>query len=436
MKKTLFTDTMIKKLKPEDSDFCRSEGNGFTIRVMPSGVKTWLYLYSFDGKRRKMNLGSYPDVTLEKARDKFEDAKRKVKNGIDPLAEKEQAAEENRKAPTLKTLCEDYVQKHAMRFKKSWKEDERVLNREVIPALGKRKAADIVKRDIIRLLESIIERGSPGMANNSFQVIRKMFNWAVEQDIIPFSPCNGLKLPAPKNSRERALSETEIKTFWDSLPGCAISNEIQNALKLILVTAQRPGEVIGMHTDEIKDSWWTIPADRAKNGKTHRVPLSVLASEIIEQTIAHTRKMREIPLEVEYSGFIFPCPHLKKKQSMERHALAIAVDRNRAWPVTDDQGNQLFTKEGEPATENRFEIDHFTPHDLRRTAATFMAQAGEMDEVIDAVLNHSKQGVIKVYNQYRYDKEKQIALDAWARKLVSITTGKQSKVIPMKRKAA
>jgi len=89
MKKTTFTDTMIKKLKPLDDDYSRSEGNGFTIRVMPSGVKTWLYQYQLDGKRRKMSLGSYPDITMETARSHFEDAKKKVKNGIDPVAEKE-----------------------------------------------------------------------------------------------------------------------------------------------------------------------------------------------------------------------------------------------------------------------------------------------------------------------------------------------------------
>jgi hypothetical protein len=104
MKKIVFTDTMIRKLKPEKSDYTRSEGNGFSIRVMPSGSKTWLYLYSYEGKRRKMHLGSYPEVTLETARERFEDARRKVKNGIDPVAELEQAADSRRQALTVKGL--------------------------------------------------------------------------------------------------------------------------------------------------------------------------------------------------------------------------------------------------------------------------------------------------------------------------------------------
>jgi len=97
--------------------------------------------------------------------------------------------------------------------------------------------------------------------------------------------------------------------------------------------------------------------------------------------------------------------------------------------LLNSKGKPLFDADGKPATENRLDIEHFTPHDLRRTAATFMAKSGELDEVIDAVLNHSKQGIIKVYTQYRYDLEKQKALEAWGRKLDSIITGKEGKVI-------
>ena len=435
MKLMIFTDTMIRKLKPETKKFIRSEGNGFTVRVMPSGVKTWLYVFSFADKRREMNLGSYPEVTLETARARCEEARKKVKNGIDPMAEQIEAVESRRAAPTVKELCEEYMERHAKRFKKSWEEDLRILNRDIIPTWGALKATAIVKRDVLHLLEAIIDRGSPAMANNSFQVIRKMFNFAVERDILPFSPCNGLKLPSPKLSRDRALSEKEIRTLWQNLDQCAISNDLKSALKLILVTAQRPGEVVGLHTREIADGWWNIPAERAKNGKAHRIPLPPLALKIIDQAIAEVMTARGISPDEPYSGFIFPSPHLKKARPMTGHAMSIAIARNLAWPLTDAKGQPVFSAEGKPATENRIGIDHFTPHDLRRTAATRMAESGEMDEVIDAILNHAKQGVIKVYNQYRYDKEKQTALESWARKLESIVTGAKDNVVPMRRRS-
>ena len=436
MKKTLFTDTMIRKLKPETSDYIRSEGNGFSIRVMPSGSKTWLYLYSFDGKRRKMHLGTYPEVTLETARERFEDARRKVKNGVDPVEEMEQAANSRLQALTVKDLIEEYLDRYAKRFKKSWEEDKRILEKEVLPVWGKRKAEDIRKRDILELLEKIVIRPAPVMANNAFKIIRKMFNWSVEQDILPASPAFMVKLPAPKVGRDRVLSVEEIKKLWHALDDAAMSPETKIALKLVLLTGQRPGEITGMHTDEIDDDWWTIPAERAKNQKSHRVFLTVSAKELIQLAIGRVKQTREIQADKDYSGYVFPCPHAAKDKPLERHALSRALCRNFEWPLADQKGNPLYNKDGKPATENRLVIDHFTPHDLRRTTATFMAQSGEMDEVIDAILNHAKQGVIKVYNQYRYDREKQQALETWERKLLNIITGAEGKIIPIKRKSA
>lgn len=419
-----FTDKFIRNLKPTDKLQDMREKDGFGIRVTPGGVKTWFFIYRLDGKRRFMNLGHYPSITLEEARKKHRAALALAEQGKDPMGMAEEAREERRKAPTVADLADEYIERHAKKFKRSWRKDEQVLNRDVIPAWGKRKAKDIAKRDVILLMEGIVDRGAPIMANYVFQVTRKMFNWAVEQDILTSTPFLGTKLPSPTNKRERVLSEDEIFTLWGSLDRTDLnmSDSIRRALRLILVTAQRPGEVIGMHSDEIDGHWWTIPAERAKNRKTHRIYLTRAALDLIGPT--------------EGKGYIFPAPfHLGESQE-ERpigcNALAVAVGRNLAYPLTDKTGQPLFTAGGKPATENRLGIDHFTPHDLRRTAATFMAKNGEMDEVIDAVLNHAKQGVIKVYNQYRYDREKQQALETWERKLNGILTGERANVVSIR----
>lgn len=432
VKGTRFTDKYIVSLKAIEKEYWVREGQGFTIRVYPSGEKGWYYIYTFDGRKRFMKLGTYPDVSLATARERFDVAKVKVKNGVDPLAEQESAKDERLKAPTLATLIEDYLEKHAKKFKRSWEEDERILNKEVLPFWGKRKAADITKRDVIKLVDDIVDRGAPVMANNTFKIIRKMFNWAVEKDILQASPAYLVKLPAPKVERDRALTEQEIKTLWSGLDNSSVSYEVKRALKLVLVTAQRPGEVTGMHTQEINDRWWTIPPERSKNGKAQRVYLTDTALDLIGAL-----KVLE-PKTGKYKdkGFIFPCPHKSKLKPIDRHALSRSLGRNFEFPLTDKNGKQLYDKDGKPATENRLGVDKFTPHDLRRTAATFMASMRIMDEVIDAVLNHAKQGIIKVYNQYRYDAEKQQALEAWERKLKSIITGEQGKVIPISRKAA
>ena len=441
MKVTTFTDTMIKKLKPTDKKYTRGEGNGFNIRVWPSGVKTWLYLYSFSDTRKEFNLGSYPDVSLETARDKFEIAKKKVKNGIDPIAELDEQIENRRNALTINKLITEYINKHAKPSKKSWRDDERILNKDALAVWGKRKAADIKKRDVVLLLESIIERGSPGSANNNFKIIRKMFRFAVQRDILEHSPCDGVVMPAPLNRGNRVLSETEIKTLWSNLETCHASSEVKRIIRLILVTGQRPGEVIGMHTQEIDGKWWTIPAERSKNKKAHRVFLTDTALQLIGPLkVTDSKTGKEVD-----KGFVFLCTRPKKKLLIEendqprlpkpmwRQATAKAVNRNLAFPVLLN-GKPVFDMEGKPLTENKLGVADFTPHDLRRTAATFMSQIGFMDEIIDAVLNHSKQGIIRTYNLNRYDKEKQQALEAWERKMLSIITEKESNVIPLKRR--
>lgn len=415
-----FTDRFIMSLKPGEKEFWVREGQGFAIRVLLSGEKVWYYIYTFDGRKRFMRLknGGYPDVSLAEARKSFEAARVKMKNGIDPLAEEQNAKEERKNAFTVSDLITEYIDKHAKPTKRSWNEDERILNKDALKAWGNRKTSDIKKRDIVLLLERIIERGSPGSANNNFKIIRKMFRFAVQRDIIEHSPCDGVVMPAPLNRGDRVLSEAEIKTLWNSLDTCNASPEIRRAIRLILVTGQRPGEVIGMHIDELDGRWWTIPAERSKNKRSHRVYLTNTAIELIGNT--------------KGKGFIFPCVDSKKIQPMGRLSISQVVSRNLAVPVLV-KGEPVFDANRKPVTENKLGIADFTPHDLRRTAATYISQLGIMDEIIDAVLNHTKQGVIRTYNLNRYDKEKKQALEAWERKLQSIITGKKCKVMPLRK---
>jgi integrase len=383
---------------------------------MPSGIKTWLYVYSVCDKRREMNLGIYPEVTLETARDRFDEARKRVKNGTDPMAEKEEAEEARRKAPTVADLVDEYLKKHAMVNKKSWKEDQRCFAKDVLPFWGQRKAADIKKRDVVLLLERIVERGSPIMANNTLEKVRKMFNFAVERDILEFTPCYGVKKPTKQEYKDRVLTDQEIAQVWKGLDSAPMSREMSRILKLILVTAQRPGEVVGMHSNEIAGDWWTIPPERAKNGKTHRVFLTQTAKELIGDKL----------------GYFFESP--KKGKPMDGNAVAYSVRRSLEKP---EQLQELFeesTGDVEGTSGRRIVMAPWTPHDLRRTAATNMSALGFPDETIDAVLNHVKKGVIAIYNRHSYDKEKQQALEAWEHRLKHIVIGGEvAKVIPLRR---
>jgi len=415
----MFTDKFLKSLKPESSKYYRREGGGFTLRVMPSGVKTWLFIYSFDGKRREMNLGSYPDVSLATAREKHAAARKLLNNGIDPGAVKREAKIERERTPFVADFVQEYINRYAKEHNRSWREIERALDASIVPAWGNRKITDIRRRDLVVILDRIVDRGAPIMANRVLAYTRKLFSYAVKRDVLEVNPFLGMDRPAKEKARERTLSSQEIKTFWENLEKTTMGESVQRALKLILVTAQRPGEVIGMHRREIEGNWWNIPAERSKNGQAHRVFLTPLALELIG----------------DEEGYIFESP---------------------TYPGNDAAGNPLPPKPYQTRTmtsgikanlphtpestvEDRLGIAHFTPHDLRRTAATGMAEIGIPGDILDRVQNHisrEKQGVGHVYNRYSYDREKQQALEAWERKMTSILTGKQGNVVPFVRRPA
>ena len=471
MEKIKLTKTVVEKLpyavKGKQVDYYDSDLDGFGIRVSHTGKKYFVRRL-IGTKRLRVMIGSHPIKAAEDARSEAKIKLGLMESGTDP---NEQARVQNRireteaQRITVAELVKEYIERHAMNFKRSWEEDDRLLHKELLNEekkkdskvwgkrtekdatdWSKRKAADITKRDVTLLLESIIDRGTPAMSNQVLKIVRKMFNFAVERDILQHSPFAGVKALAENTSRDRTLTESEIKTLWASIDRANISAEVRKAVKLVLVTAQRPGEVSGMHTREINGQWWTIPKERSKNGKEHRVYLSGLAQQIITDSIVDAKSAREkaeirnaketkravvsTPKDQEYIGYIFPCSRRFEGGAKDRvkvpelpidsHALPVAVRRNLTWPLTDSKGKPLYQKDGQPAKENKLGIEKFTPHDLRRTAATFMAGMGFMDEIIDAVLNHVKQGIIRTYNRHGYDKEKQQALEAWEQKLKSI----------------
>lgn len=375
-----------------------------------------------------MNLGDYPDITLADARDRHVDARKALKNGQDPqevgfewhrnperdkqIAAK--AAEEERKSPTIKKLSEEYMTRHAKLNKResSWKEDERLFQKNVLPLWGDKKANEIRKRDCIELLEYFMDR--PALCHNILKLTRKMFNFAIEKDILEFSPFTGIKPPVQINHRERVLSEDEIRAFWTTeLPKASMSAEVKGILKLALLTGQRIGEICGISTREIDGHWWTIPTERTKNGITHRVYLTKSALDVLTK---------------QEGEFYFPSPKNGQPDEngvpqychIDENAVAYAIRRNLKdyKPRRPIKGETV--RMVKVAEEKKMAMEHFTPHDLRRTCATFLAQLGFSDEVIDAVLNHKKMGVIKIYNRHKYDLEKQKALEAWERKLNSI----------------
>ena len=398
------TDRQIKALKPLSTRFevWEDNGKGFGVRVSPAGRKSFIYMYRFQGNSRRMTLGVYPEMSLANAHASHATARQLLDKGQDPGTVEQDAKEESRRSPSVKRLVEEYIEKHAKPNKRSWKEDERILNKDVVSRWGKRKARDITRRDIIRLLDEIVERGASIQANRTLAAIRKMYSFAMGRGVLDASPCVAIPNPSKENRRDRVLSEDEIKTFWSKLDTSKMEKATALSLKFQLITAQRKGEVAGAEWRDFdfKGNWWAIPAEKSKNGFPHRVPLSPLAIKILTELKEITGK----------SKWLLPSP--RDGQHIAETSVDHAIRTN-----TD-----------------HFEVSHFTPHDLRRTAASMMTASGIQRLTVSKILNHVESGVTAVYDRHSYDKEKRQALETWGRKLESILTGKKAKVVNLKQK--
>ncbi len=428
-----FTDPQIRNLKTTKTmqDFREKTGDGFGIRCYATGTKVFFFVFTFDGKTKYLNLGKYPKCSLADARKKHREAQGKLDKGINPLEEKQQAKYERMKNPTVAELAKEYMEKHAKPNKKAWKKDEGCLNNDILPAWGDRKACDIKKRDVILLLESIVDRGAPIQSNNVLEVARKMFNFAIERDILDYSPFFGVKPLGQKIARKRFLSEAEIKTVWESIDNAGMTSETRRALKLILATAQRPGEVIGMHRREINGHWWLIPAERAKNGREHLVYLTDQALALIGNKEGY---IFESPRPVKQEGKDQP----RIAKAIDSNALANAVRQNCPKDCSYDRDcctNEECKKDKRTCQEkNALKVAFFRPHDLRRTANTHMARLRVPLEIREAILNHARGTLDGVYNLHDYQDEKKLGFNKWGRELARIISGKESgKIIPIRR---
>ncbi|MCM2505787.1 tyrosine-type recombinase/integrase [Aureimonas altamirensis] len=386
------------------TDFWDEAMRGLVLRVGPSGAKSWTFIYTAegDGEKRRVTLGRHPALTLEKARRKALDLAAAVADGGDPASDKRAS----REAMTFADLAGLYVERYAKRNKKSWEQDDRLLRVEVLPVIGKKKMTAVTKRDVLDIIEAKAEAGFLVQSNRLLALLRKLGNWAVAEDYIAASPAAGVKPRSKPVSRDRVLSEDEVAAIWKALPGAALRGVTRDVFRLLLLTGQRSGEVSGMRRSEVDvdAALWTIPAARTKNGRAHTVPLSPAAMELVNARLSKAGEERDAPLFAHVD------------EPMPSNAIAHAARLKL----------QLFE-------------DPWTPHDIRRTVATMMADSGTLPHVIEAVLNHIsgfRAGVAGTYNRNAYDREKRQALDMWADRLDAIATGRASNISPMRRGAA
>lgn len=369
-------------------DYFDEKTSGFGLRVSQGGRKTWFAMYRHNGRLRRMTIGTYPSLGLADAREKAKELLHLAAKGEDPATEKQV----NRSAPTFGEMAQDYIEMYAKQRKRSWQEDQRILDYDLLPRWKNCKAHDIKRRDVIALLDSIVQR-APIQANRTLALLRKMYNWAISRDLVEANPCAQVKMPAKENRKDRVLKEEEIRIFWQKLPTASMTELVRLCLKFQLVTAQRKGEIVIAEWGEfdLNSGWWTIPAEKAKNGLAHRVPLSTLALRILEQ-------VRSISGE---SRWVF------KSYRTDKAILDSSIDH----ALKKNMGH--------------FGISEFTPHDLRRTAASHMTSLGVTRLTVSKLLNHVESGITSIYDRHSYDFEKREAIEIWGDKLSIIITKPQ-----------
>lgn len=180
-------------------------------------------------------------MSVARAHEAHRKARTELEQGCDPGTKAVQERREERHAPTVAMLAAEYLEKWVKKRNRSAPEIERILNKDVLPKWGHRKARDITRREVIALLDGVAERG-PIMANQTLAVIRKMFNFGADRAILETSPCLRVKAPGPLKQRERVLNEEEIQALWNGLDKAAMAPGTRLALKLQLATAQRKGK--------------------------------------------------------------------------------------------------------------------------------------------------------------------------------------------------
>jgi integrase len=385
------THTIVAALKAPSAgqiDCWDSKIPGFGIRSSVGGSKTWIVRYRQNGKKQRYTLGRWPSMGVADARQEARRYLGEVAGGNDPARTRAEAKAQ----PTFAELAELYLKHHANVKKRprSVAADVYMLNADLLPAWKDRKLATIGRRDVIALLDETVARGAPIHANRLRALTSTIFNFAIGRDLTEYNPAYKVPRPALERTRERRLSDDEVRRLWVALEAEPL--KIQVAYKLAVLTAARRSEILGLAWSELDldDRWWVLAANRSKNGEEHRIPLGPTAIALL-RSLEATRK----------SPFVFAGGRIGR-------------------PVANPQKWILRIRE-------RAKLDDFRFHDLRRTAASGMTAIGIQRLTVSKILNHSEGGVTKVYDRHSYDKEKRAALLKWDRRIGGLISSEPSR---------
>lgn len=405
---------------------------GLYLRVTPAGRKVWRYRYQLRGKTSIMTLGDWKDprtvtesdscLTLMEARAEAGKHRLEVIKGNHPAAAAQKAKSESRAMPTVTEFIDEYIKRYAKKKKKSWHQDNLILQRWLVPDIGRMRMDEVTRRDIVGILDKCHDAGNTRMPGKVLAAARMLFKFAIQRGVLESTPCMYIEESQPEPA-QKAMTEDEIRQWWTATGNVLEKNgrppmqkTLALALRLLLLTGQRPGEVAGMTRDELQlDSplgpHWIIDAERRKKGraakgKAHAVALEPEAVAVIQAA-----------MEYADDEHIFP------KASGGPHATSAMGEKVR----------EVVYKDWEHKP---------TPHAARHTVATELEELGIEEYHIGRVLGHASTSVTgQVYINNRVNEatlnNQRKHLAAWEARLMQIIKGEKgdSNVVRMEARA-
>jgi integrase len=389
----------------------KSDGDGLTFTLSAKGTAAWVFRYRLGGKQRELSIGTYPTITLKRARELATEARAKVQQGIDVAKEKREQKIALTTAGTVKQLCDEYYQRTIEGQTKRPDIVRQQLDNDVIPKLGRLSIAEVKPLDIDRMIQAIMERGSPVMANRVLATTKAVFNYAIRRHWTVQNPAAAFRridAGGEEKVRSRALSEIELTKLLKAMRDVGpVFNTYYLAVKLLLVSAVRLSELIEAPWSEFdltaNEPVWRLPKSRIKTGKDmvqrdFTIPLPAVAVEWL----------LEIKRTSVASDYVFPA-------------------RRRAGKLTMSPATMNWA-----LGEVKHGLDHFTLHDLRRTARTHLAALGVAPHIAERCLNHKLPGINDTYDTHDYLAERRLALRGWADLLVRLDSGESRNVVSTK----
>ncbi len=380
----------------------------------------WRLRYRFAGKQRSLVIGTYTELSLAKARAKAKEQSARVALGYDVAGEKQE-----RKAEALRKMEDE---KHALRVSElaaeyferqilnRWKHPDilrRRIDKDINPAIGRLRIEDVKARDIDDMLQKIVQRGAPTVANDVLRWTRRIFDYGIRRHMLETNPTSAFEIDdagGQEKSRERWLSREELARFLQAMPmtkGFSRQNEL--TMKLLLVFCCRKMELCGARWEEFdfNEAVWRLPAERVKNGDAIDIPIPAVALEWLKE-------LHQISCN---SQWVLPARKMQHRMipHIQESTLPVALSKVKG---------------------NLPDVPNFTIHDFRRTARSHLAALGVDPVVAERCLNHRIKGVEGIYNRYQYFDERKQALELWAGLLVSLERKEAYNVTPLRKQTA